>query len=101
MFKRLRYLSFCFVLPFGLLLQEDACSNTPTADQVQAQRQEQIQKEIAAQVGMPSVKNGREARLVKMIYEMRDQNIATYTYTFSEMSGKFRLLGNTVGFGIP
>jgi len=38
-----------------------------------------------------------------MVYEMRDQNRATYTYTytFSEYTGKFRFLGNTVGFGIP
>jgi hypothetical protein len=73
----------------------------PTADQVQSQRQEVIQAELASQMGMPSIKNGAEMRLLKMIYEMRDQNRATFTYTFSEYTGKFRFLGNTVGFGIP
>jgi hypothetical protein len=100
MFKRLRYVTFCCILPFGLLL-EDGCDSKPTADQVQSARQEKIQAEIAAQTGMPAIKNGREAKLVKMIYEMRDQNISTYTYTFSELTGKFRFFGETVGYGVP
>ena len=50
---------------------------------------------------MPSIKNGAEMRLLKLVYEMRAQNRATYTYTFSEYSGKFRVLGDTGGFGSP
>lgn len=92
-----------FILPTLCLAILVGCEEgqRPTADQVQSARQETIQGELAAQMGMPSIKNGAEMRLLKMIYEMRDQNRATFTYTFSEYTGKFRFLGNTVGFGIP
>jgi len=37
-----------------------------------------------------------------LIYaELRDQNISTYTYCYSEYQGKFRFVGNSIGFGIP
>jgi len=96
-----RYVSVCCALPIVVLMMDDSCDSKPTTDQIQAARQEKIQQEIAAQTGMPSIKNGREAKLLKAIYEMRDQNISTYTYMFSEMTGKFRLLGNSIGYGIP
>jgi hypothetical protein len=92
--------TFCFVgLP--LMLLDTGCENQPTSDMVQAARQENVTAELASQMGMPSIKNGAEMRLLKLIYEMRDQNKATYAYTYSDYHGKFRFLGNTIGFGIP
>ena len=88
------------VLPILLMIGcEPDCK--PTSDEIQTQRQAAITADLASQMGMPSIKNGAEMRLLKMIYEMRDQNRPTFTYTFSEYTGKFRFLGNTVGFGIP
>lgn len=87
------------ILPLLLFIGCD--DRNPTSDQVQAHRQEQITAELASAMGMPSIKNGAELRLLKMIYEMRDQNRPTFTYTYSEYNGKFRFLGNTIGFGIP
>lgn len=87
-----------FFLP--LLVLALGCDDN-SADHLQSQRQETIQAELAAKMGVPNIKNGAEMRLVKTILEMRDQNLATYTYTYSEMQGKFRFLGNTVGFAVP
>jgi len=88
-------LAFLFALLFT------GCDVAPSSDQIQSQRQETIQQEMASQLGMPAIKNFSEMRLLKMVLEMRDQNIPTYTYTYSEMTGKFRFMGHTIGFGIP
>lgn len=73
-----------------------------SSDQVQKVQQEQMLKEAAAQTGMPSIKNFRERKMLKDILELRDQdNVITYTYIVSEMTGKLRFLGTTIGYGIP
>src|SRR5262249_48729022 len=58
--------------------------------------------EANSQVGMPAVRNFREKKLVKDLYELRDQaNLATYTYTFAENSGDIKFFCDSVGYGIP
>lgn len=78
-----------------------SCDYQPDSDQIQHQQQEQLQAQSNAAVGMPSVVNFREKRLLKQIFEMRDTDILTYTYVQSEMTGKFIFLGQSIGFGIP
>jgi hypothetical protein len=52
-------------------------------------------------VGMPAITNFAERRQLKQIFELRDQNVATYTYLVG-LDGKVgQLLCNSVGFGIP
>ena len=78
------------------------CGGPPPSDRVQAQRTEQLAAEAASAVGMPAITNFREMRLLKDIYEMRDQDgLTTYTYTFSEMTGKLTPLCTSVGYGLP
>lgn len=104
MFKKLRTYSFCFALPVLGLLSADSCDQAPapSSDTTQAQQQEQILREGTAQSGMPAIKNFRERKMLKDILELRDQNgITTYTYTVSEMTGKLRFFGETIGYGIP
>lgn len=86
-----------------ILVSIVACEQRPpTSDSMQKVQQEQILKEATAQVGMPSIKNFRERKIMKDILEMRDhEGIATYTYTYSEQTGKRRFLCNSVGFPIP
>jgi len=73
-----------------------------TTDTEQAKRTEMIQDRLNAELGLPNISDGQEKRLVKELYELRDQaNLLTYTYTYSEMSGKFHFLGKSFGFGIP
>jgi uncharacterized membrane protein YciS (DUF1049 family) len=73
-----------------------------SSDTVQSTQQEKILKELTAQTGMPSIKNGRERKILKDIYELRDQDgIVTFTYIVAEMTGKLIFFGETIGYGIP
>ena len=85
------------------LATADQCSvNKKTSDDIQQQQQEQILAEGSAQTGMPAIKNFREKKILKDIYELRDQDgLTTYTYIVAEMTGKLVFLGETIGYGIP
>lgn len=84
------------------VLKADSCLNQPSADQIDQQRQEKLQKEGSSQVGMPGIHNFQEKKMVKMLYELRDNpNLVNYAYLFSEVSGKYIYFGKCVGYGIP
>jgi hypothetical protein len=89
-------------LPLVLLCMANAgCTPPPNSDQVQAQQAEVLLKEGTAQTGMPSIKNFRERKTLKMIYELRDQEgLSTYTYIVSEQTGKPVFLCDSVGYAI-
>ena len=80
-----------------------ACDETSqSSDKIQQKQQEKILAEGTSAVGMPSIKNFREKRIMKDIYELRDQDgIVTYTYIFSDMTGKYTFIGESIGYGIP
>jgi hypothetical protein len=74
----------------------------PSSDQVQRAEQEKILKEATAQTGMPAIVNFRERKLLKDILELRDQDgLVTWTYTFSEQTGKYMFFCDSIGYGIP
>jgi hypothetical protein len=51
---------------------------------------------------MPAIKNFRERKILKDIIEMRDQaNLVTYTYLYSDMTGKLVFVCNSIGYGVP
>jgi hypothetical protein len=84
------------------LLTLVGCSHKPSSDEVQQAQQERILQEGTSAVGMPAIHNFRERRLLKDIYELRDQEgLTTYTYLFAEQTGKLVFLGESVGYGIP
>ena len=71
------------------------------SDQDFQRQQEAIMKQAFNSVGMPAITNFAERRQLKQIFELRDQNVATYTYLVG-MDGKVgQKLCNSVGFGIP
>lgn len=73
-----------------------------SSDSLQQKQQETILQEATSAVGMPAIKNFRERRMVKMLLELRDQeDLSTYTYVFSEMTGKWVFFCNSIGYGIP
>lgn len=81
-----------------------ACFGEPRQDSDERQRleQERILAEGTAQTGMPAIHNFRERKLLKMIYELRDQDgLVTYTYLWNEMNGKLVFLCDSIGYGIP
>ncbi len=79
-----------------------ACEGKPTSSDTQRDRQEQMVLEGVAQVGIPSIKNFRELKLAKDIYEMRDQTgLVTYSYVWSDMQGKLVFLCDSIGYPVP
>ena len=95
-----------YLLPFALLLMAategpSGCDAAASTDNKVSQMQAQTLAEAQAQVGMPEIVNFQEKRMMKMIYEMRDQTIATHSYIVNQMSGCLVYLGASVGYGIP
>lgn len=73
----------------------------PDSNAVQAEQQERILAEGTAQTGMPAIKNFRERKTLKMIYELRDQEgLNTYTYILPEQSGKPVFFCASIGYAI-
>lgn len=84
-----------------------SCEDTPSqkvnSDRVIAEKTEIVQEEANRQIGLPNIVNFQEKKLMKMIYELRDQeNIITHTYLMNEITGEVgQYLGKTLGYGIP
>lgn len=72
----------------------------PSSDKAMSQKAEAQSKQIDQSVGFPSVVNGFEKRMVRMLYEKRDDpNYRTYSYIVT-MTGQFVKICDSVGFGI-
>jgi hypothetical protein len=71
-----------------------------SSDTIQNRQQEQLAKQAAQTVGMPDIVNFQEKRMLKMIFELRDQSIVTYTYT-QGIDGKMVFFCNSIGFPFP
>jgi len=103
------------LLVAGIFLAGGAvgCNNHQvTSDDKERAAQEKLQAEAFAQTGTPNIKNFRERRILKDIYEMRDsETLLTYTYLQNTIpyvipgvtarGGSLVFLGDTIGFGIP
>lgn len=77
-----------------------ACNGETTAERQQKEQTEQLQNEANRQIGMPDIVNFQERRFAKMILELRDEAIATYTY-FIDMNGRKHFICESVGYGLP
>lgn len=93
-----------FVAVLFMGADDSGCDDSKTAkvDRAQTEQQGNLLQEAQAQAGMPAIKNFRERKLLKDILELRDQDgLVTYTYTFSEMSGKYAWFCDSIGYAIP
>lgn len=96
-----KYLLSLLVLPL-LFLTGCKISSVGSADGAIQRMQEVQMKEAVAQTGLPSVNNFQEKKLVKMLYELRDQeDFITYVYLYNQMAGDLVYLGKAIGYGIP
>lgn len=78
------------------------CESQPKSDAITAANQEKLTKEAITQTGMPAMVNYQELKLMKQLYEKRDQaNLICYAYVYSDYQGKFRFIGKCLGFGLP
>ena len=78
-----KYLIAASIFAATVLVMGDdgGCSETITSDQIAHQQQEKNLANAARDVGMPAITNYTEKRLLKQLYEMRDDpKIITYTY---------------------
>ena len=76
------------------------CDVQPNSTQIERKKQEEMNMQAVTQVGMPSIVNFAEKRMMKDILELRDQNVATTTYLV-DMNGKLHKVCNSVGYGLP
>jgi hypothetical protein len=75
------------------------CDDNPS-DTQQRQQQERLSQESNNQVGMPGIANFTEKKVMRRLYEMRDRNVATYTYIV-DMQGKLHHVCDSMGYGLP
>lgn len=94
---------YLIVISALLCLSLTGCpEHTPSSDEVEQHKQDQILADMTKQVGMPNIVTFREKRMLKTILELRDQEgFLTYSYLWNEMQGKLIYLGQTIGYGIP
>ena len=90
---------------FGALaaLAADDCNDRrpPSSDDIQHAQQEKILQEGTSAIGMPAITHFRERRLLKMIYELRDQvDLSTFTYAWSDYRGPI-FVCHSIGYGVP
>lgn len=96
----MRYLALIPLIPILLLNMGSSSCNEKTTDQVQSRRTEQMVAEAERLMGPPDITNFTERRFAKMIYELRDQEVATYSY-FMDMNGNLHFLCESIGYGLP
>ncbi len=76
-------------------------SSVTSADQAQEAATQQITAQANSEIGMPGIANFQERRLVRTLYELRDQEgLVTYTYIV-DLNGGLHLLCQSIGYGIP
>ena len=91
------------VMMLAVLLAAASCErgSGSKADAEQAAATAELQGESNRQVGMPGVTSFTEKRLVRQLYELRDQqDLSTYTYVV-DFQGRLWHVCNSVGYGIP
>jgi len=97
----MKIIMLLFAFSLSLLVGCEGTYN-PTADEKESQKQEQLQKEAQAETGMPAIHNFQEKKLLKQIYELRDnEKLVCYAYLYNEFNGKLVFLGKCIGYGIP
>jgi hypothetical protein len=75
----------------------NTCGGT---DGQQRAETEKMVAEAHRQTGIPNIRNFTERKFAKMIYELRDKEVATYSY-FMDMYGKLHFLCESIGYGLP
>ncbi len=94
------------LLALPLIAMLVACDKDTSCDQRCQDRktsadQAEMLGEAQRQIGIPSIVNFQEKRMLKTIYELRDSAIATHTYIVNQMSGCLVYIGPSVGYGMP
>ena len=95
------------IIGMGVLIALSACTEdkppTPSADMQLQEQTETSMQEANRQVGMPAIVNFQEKKIMKTIYELRDQeDYICYAYLFNAFTGEVgQFLGKCIGYGLP
>lgn len=81
----------------------DASAKPKSTDRIIQEKQARVMREAQRQTGLPSIKNFQEKKMLKMLYELRDQeNLVCHAYLCNEMEGKVgQYIGRCIGYGLP
>ena len=84
----------------GALLGVSGCvESEPSVDAIERAQQEQQLRQAQAQTGLPNLVNYTEKKLAKLLVELRDEQVPTYSY-ISNQTGLY-FVCNSIGYGIP
>ena len=73
----------------------------PTVEDQQSQATDQLMTEANNQIGMPEISHFYEKKLLKDLYELRDDSdLVCYAYT-TNLEGQYIYLGRCIGYGLP
>lgn len=76
-------------------------ADRPAAEREQTAQTAELLNESQRQVGIPGITNFTEKRLVRQLYELRDQqDLATFTYVV-DYEGRLWHACDSIGYGIP
>lgn len=86
-----------------LLMATTSCEIPASSNRIAAEKTETLLKEASRQVGMPAIRNFQEKKIMKYIYELRDQeDMVCYAYLVNRNTGRVgQFLGKCIGYGIP
>ena len=74
-----------------------------SADKSIQLQQEKSMQEAVRQTGLPAIKNYHEKKMLKMLYELRDQaDLICYAYLVNQLNGEVgQFIGKCIGYGLP
>ena len=95
---------FMLLFIVGIVFMFGCDINTKkSADELIQEKQAKSMREAVSQIGMPAIKNFQEKKMMKMLYELRDQEgLVCYAYLFNRQTGSVgQFLGKCIGYGLP
>ena len=95
----MRKLLFLSVLVMALAALV-SCNEVDEAANEQIRQTRELTAQAQSQVGMPGIVNFTERKLLRKLYELRDQEISTYTYV-RDYEGRLWHLCDSIGYGMP
>ena len=92
----------CLLMVIALIASLGGCATeTSNTDVTQTRITDELQNQANKQIGMPNITEFYEKKMLKKIYELRDDSsLVTYTYT-KALDGRYVYLYQSIGYGLP
>ena len=93
--KKIILLTICY-----FILTAQSCDGQPSSDNTQRVATEKMVQSANQMIGMPNITNFTEKRFAKLIYELKDSEVVTFSY-FMDLNGGLHFLCESIGYGMP